>query len=127
MTRSTDNIMETIRMIDEECLDIRTVTMGISLLDCADTDIDRSCEKIYPKADGKGERSWFRQPRIFPGNTVFRSSIQRISGNTDFPAGIVSGGDPVKYAKTLDRAGKDLGVNFIGGYSALVQKGMTEG
>ena len=45
----SDNILETIRMIEEECLDIRTITMGINLLDCADADIDRSCEKIYQK------------------------------------------------------------------------------
>ncbi len=121
-----NNIMETIRMIDEECLDVRTITMGISLLDCADTDIDRSCEKVYNKIVTKAKdlvstaadiSSQYGIPIV---NT--RISVTPISLLVS-----VSGGDPVKYAKALDRAGKALGINFIGGYSALVQKGMTPG
>ncbi|MCR5795961.1 MAG: PFL family protein [Solobacterium sp.] len=125
-TISRHNIMETIRMIDEECLDIRTVTMGISLMDCADADIDRSCAKIYRKLTEKAKdlvqvtKDISRQYGIPIINA--RISVTPISLLVS-----VSGGDPVKYAKTLDRAGKELGVNFVGGYSALVQKGMTEG
>lgn len=55
MRIESDNILETIHMIEEDCLDIRTVTMGISLLDCADEDIDRSCEKIYKKITTKAK------------------------------------------------------------------------
>ena len=55
MRIESDNILETIHMIEEDCLDIRTVTMGISLLDCADEDIDRSCEKIYKKITSKSK------------------------------------------------------------------------
>ena len=121
-----DNILETIRMIDEECLDVRTITMGISLLDCADSDIDKSCEKIYNKITSKAKdlvqtaKDISAQYGIPIVNT--RISVTPISLLVS-----ASGGDPVKYAKTLDKAGKALGINFIGGYSALVQKGMTPG
>lgn len=121
-----DNILETIRMIDEECLDVRTITMGISLLDCADSDIDKSCEKIYNKITAKAKdlvqtaKDISAQYGIPIVNT--RISVTPISLLVS-----ASGGDPVKYAKTLDKAGKALGINFIGGYSALVQKGMTPG
>ncbi len=121
-----DNILETIRMIDEECLDVRTITMGISLLDCADSDIDKSSEKIYNKITSKAKdlvqtaKDISAQYGIPIVNT--RISVTPISLLVS-----ASGGDPVKYAKTLDKAGKALGINFIGGYSALVQKGMTPG
>lgn len=126
MSVRTENILETIRMIDEENLDIRTVTMGISLLDCADTDIDRSCEKIYEKIVNKADKL------VQTANDISREyGIQivnkRIAVTPISLLASVSGGDITKYAKALDRAGKEIGVNFIGGYSALVQKGMTEG
>ncbi|MBR4445912.1 MAG: PFL family protein [Solobacterium sp.] len=124
--RRSENILETIKMIEEECLDIRTVTMGISLLDCADTDIDRSCEKIYHKLTEKAKDLVQVTSDISReyGIPIINS---RISVTPIALLQSVSGGDCVKYAKILDKAGKDLGVNFIGGYSALVQKGMTEG
>lgn len=121
-----NNILETIRMIDEECLDVRTITMGISLLDCADSDIDKSCEKIYNKITTKAKdlvqvaHDISAQYGIPIVNT--RISVTPVSLLVS-----ASGGDPVKYAKILDKAGKAVGVNFIGGYSALVQKGMTPG
>ncbi len=126
MTRSTDNIMETIRMIDEECLDIRTITMGISLMDCADTDIDRSCEKIYRKITEKAKDlvQTAKDISLEYGIPIIN---QRISVTPISLLQSVSGGDCTKYARILDKAGKDVGVNFIGGYSALVQKGMTNG
>ena len=126
LRQSADSILETIRMIDEEYLDIRTITMGISLLDCADSDIDKACEKIYAKLTDKARnlvataRDISREYGIPIVNT--RIAVTPISLLVS-----VSGGDPVKYAKAMDRAAHDLGINFIGGFSALVQKGMTAG
>ena len=126
MPRTSENILETIRMIDEECLDIRTVTMGISLMDCADADIDVSCEKIYRKITSKA-KDLVRVTGDISREYGIPIVNSRISVTPISLLASVSGGDCVKYAKTLDKAGKELGVNFIGGYSALVQKGMTEG
>ncbi|HKK95534.1 MAG TPA: PFL family protein [Anaerovoracaceae bacterium] len=121
-----NDIMETISMIDEENLDIRTITMGISLIDCADADIDKSCEKVYNKIVSKAEKlvetgEFIEKKYGIPiiNKRVSVTPIALLLG--------VSGGDPVKYAKTLDRAAKKIGVNFIGGYSALVQKGFSAG
>ena len=121
-----DNILETIRMIDEECLDVRTITMGISLLDCADSDIDKSCEKIYNKITSKA-KDLVQTAKDISAQYGIPIVNTRISVTPISLLASASGGDPVKYAKTLDKAGKALGINFIGGYSALVQKGMTPG
>ena len=119
------DIMETITMIQEENLDIRTITMGISLIDCADSDIDKSCEKVYNKIyshakdlvkTGESIEKKYGIPIV--NKRIAVTPISMLAG--------VSGGDPVKYAKTLDRVAHDVGVNFIGGFSALVQKGMTD-
>lgn len=123
---NTFDILETIHMIQDECLDIRTITMGISLLDCADADIDRSCEKIYDKICRKAERL------VAVGEDIEKHyGIPIINKRVSVtPAAIlagVSGGDPVKYALALERAAQTIGVNFIGGYSALVQKGFSAG
>ncbi|MCI5853206.1 MAG: PFL family protein [Firmicutes bacterium] len=120
------DIMETITMIQDDHLDIRTITMGISLLDCCDTDIDKSCEKVYEKIcrlagnlvqTGEEIEKKYGIPIVNK-----RVSVTPISMLT-----AVSGGDPVKYAHALDRAAKKIGVNFIGGYTALVQKGFAAG
>lgn len=126
MSVRSENILETIRMIEEENLDIRTVTMGISLLDCADVDIDKSCEKIYNKITTCA-KDLVQTARDISREYGIQIVNKRISVTPISLLVSVSGGDPVKYAKTLDKAGKAIGVNFIGGYSALVQKGMTEG
>ncbi len=125
MLNMTD-IMETITMIQEENLDIRTITMGISLLDCCDSDIDRSCEKVYSKI--------YRLAKdlVSTGEAIEKKYDipivnKRVSVTPIAMLAAASGGDPVKYARTLDRAAKDIGVNFIGGYSALVQKGFSAG
>lgn len=121
------NILETIRMIQDECLDIRTITMGISLLDCIDTDIDKACEKVYNKIVAKA------------GNLV--ATGQRIEKEYGIPivnkrisvtpiamlAAACPNENPVKFAKALQRAADTCGVNFIGGYSALVHKGFSAG
>ena len=111
---NSKEIMETITMIQENHLDIRTITMGISLMDCCDSDIDRSCEKIYSKihrlskdlvSTGEKIESKYGIPIV----------NKRISVTPISLLVAASGGDPVKYAKTLDRVAKDVGVKFIGG------------
>ena len=119
-------IMETIRMIEEQNLDVRTITMGISLIDCMDTDIDKSCEKVYNKIYNyakdlvsTGEKISKKYGIPIINKRVAVTPISMLVG--------VSGGDPVKYAKTLDKVANDIGIDFIGGYSALVQKGFAPG
>lgn len=121
-------VMETIKMLDEEHLDIRTITMGISLKDCSDPDIDKMCDKIYNKIItyakdlvkvGEDIESDFGIPIINK-----RISVTPVS-NLCENANTVE--DCVKIAKTLDRAAETTGVNFIGGYSALVHKDYTKG
>ena len=124
---NTNDILETIHMIQDENLDIRTITMGISLLDCADSDIDRMCGKIYDKIcryagnlvkTGEDIEAEYGIPII----------NKRISVT---PAAMVAAAcpdkNPVKIAHALDRAAKQVGVNFLGGYSALVHKGFGPG
>ena len=120
------DIMETITMIQEENLDIRTITMGISLLDCADSDIDRSCEKVYKKIYEKA-KDLVKTGEAIEKKYKIPIVNKRISVTPISMLAAVSGGDPVKYALTLDRVAKDVGVNFIGGFSALVQKGFSAG
>lgn len=119
-------IMETITMIQDNHLDIRTITMGISLMDCCDSDIDRSCEKIYNKIYRLAKDLVKTGEKI---EETYGIPIvnKRISVTPVSLLVAASGGDPVKYAKTLDSAAKDVGVNFIGGYSALVHKGFSAG
>ena len=120
----SDNILETIRMIEEENLDIRTITMGINLLDCADSDIDVSCEKIYHKITTRA-KDLVKVAKEIQGEYGIPIINQRITVTPISLLVNVSGGNPVKYALTLDKAAKAVGASFIGGYSALVQKGMT--
>ncbi len=121
------DILETITMIQDENLDVRTITMGISLLDCCDPDIDKACEKVYRKITtlakdlvktGEDIEKQYGIPIIHKRIAV--TPIAMILAPC-------KGGDPVKFALTLDRAAKDVGVNFIGGYSALVHKGFAAG
>lgn len=123
----TNQILETIRMIEEEKLDIRTITMGISLLDCMDGDGEVARKKIYQKivtkarnlvAVGEAIESEFGIPII--NKRISVTPIAIIAGSS-------ADTDYVEFAKTLDAAAKEVGVNFIGGYSALVQKGYTKG
>ena len=176
------DIMETITMIQEENLDIRTITMGISLLDCADSDVDKSCEKIYRKITSRAKNlvevgesisKKYGIPIVNKRISVtpisilagVSSSVNRASLDIDIAserksessynlaedgksalcanlaevckesdADIITNEfwektktDLIKYAKTLDRAAKECGVDFIGGFSALVQKGFAPG
>lgn len=123
---NTKDIMETVQMINEEHLDIRTITMGISLLSCCDSDIDRACQKVYDKITSyaKDLVAVGEQIEAEYGIPIIN---KRVAVTPIAMLVAASGGDPVKYAKTLDQAAKKIGVNFIGGYSALVHKGFAAG
>ena len=123
---NTRDILETITMIQDEDLDIRTITMGISLLDCADSDLDKSCEKVYNKIYSKA-KDLVKTGEAIEKKYGIPIVNKRVSVTPISMLVAVSGGDPVKYALTLDRVAKDIGVNFIGGFSALVQKGFSAG
>ena len=124
---NTGDILETIEMFTQDNLDVRTVTMGISLLDCIDPDPKKACENIYNKITTKA------------ANLV--STVEHISAEYGIPIinkrisvtpiamllGACPDADPVDFAKTLDAAGKKVGVNFVGGYTALVHKGFSAG
>ena len=121
------DILETITMIQDENLDVRTITMGISLLDCCDSDIDRACTRVYDKIaryakdlvkTGEQIEKEFGVPIIDKRIAVTPSAM--IAAACDKR-------DPVKLAVTLEKAAQTCGVNFIGGYSALVQKGFSPG
>ena len=119
-------IMDTIRMIDQQHLDVRTITMGISLLSCADSDYKVSCQKIYDKitrsaeklvATGEAIEKEFGIPIVNKRISVTPISLVAAPSNTT---------NYTPYAVAMDKAAKAVGVNFIGGFSALVQKGMTD-
>ncbi len=120
------DIMETISMIQNENLDIRTITMGISLLDCASSDIDASCEKIYRKIT-RLAGNLVRTGEEIEEKYGIPIINKRISVTPIAMLAAASGGDVVKYAETLERAALEVGVNFIGGFSALVHKGFSAG
>lgn len=123
----SEKILETIHMISDENLDVRTITMGISLLDCIDSDSDKACQKIYDKITTKardlvkvGEQiqEEYGIPIINKRVTVTPISLIAAASHDQ---------NYVKYALTLDKAAHTLGIDFIGGYSALVQKGYQSG
>lgn len=123
----TNQILETIRMIEEENLDIRTITMGISLLDCIDSDSDRACEKMYQKITTKA-KDLVKVGEAIEAEYGIPIINKRISVT---PIAIIAAATPdtdyVKFAKTLDKAAKAVGVNFLGGFSTLVEKGYQHG
>ena len=120
-------VLETNKMILEENLDVRTITMGISLLDCADASLKKTCDNVYAKLMRLAKNL------VKTGDEIGREfGVPIVNKRISItPAAIVGSAccrkpaDFVKIAKTLDRAAKKLGVNFIGGYSAVVSKGMT--
>ncbi len=119
-------VIETNKMIQESKLDVRTITMGINLMDCADSDIDKFNEKVYNKITtcakdlvkvGNELEKQFGIPIVNKRISVTPIAIAAAGCKTD---------SYVSVAQTLDRAAKEVGVNFIGGFSALVQKGCTK-
>lgn len=124
---NSHDILETINMIDNENLDVRTITMGISLLDCIDSDMDKMCDKVYDKIcryagdlvkTGENISKEYGIPIIHKRVSVTPIAMIAAACPTK---------SPVHLAKALDRAAKQIGVNFIGGYSALVHKGFGPG
>ena len=121
-------VTETNEMIQRENLDVRTITMGISLIDCISSDLDTLCDNIYKKITEKA-KDLVHTGEAIEAEYGIPIVNKRISVT---PIGLIgasacsSSEDFVKIAKTLDKAAKTTGVNFIGGYSALVAKGMTE-
>ena len=122
---NTKDILETINMVKEENLDIRTVTMGISLLDCASDDPEKTAERVYDKITRSAGRLVPTAEQIEKeyGIPIInkRVSVTPVS----LIGGVYSSDDYVEIARALDRAADTLGINFIGGYGALVQKGFT--
>ncbi len=124
---NTNDILETIKMIQDENLDIRTITMGISLLDCSDSDIDKACTKVYDKICRYAE-NLVKTGEDIEAEYGIPIINKRISVT---PVAMIAAAcpdkNPVKFAHALDKAAKTVGVNFLGGYSALVQKGFGPG
>ena len=121
-------VSETNEMIEKENLDVRTITMGISLLDCIDSDIDKTCDKVYDKIT-KSAKDLVKTGEEISGEFGIPIVNKRISVTPIALIGAASAkseADFVKLAKTLDKAAKEVGVNFLGGYSALVSKGSTK-
>ena len=123
-----NEVIETNKMIDKENLDVRTITLGISLLDCIDSDLTKLCDNVYKKittmakdlvATGEEIGKEFGIPIV--NKRISVTPIALIGGSA-----CKTPDDLVKIAQTLDRAAKTVGVNFIGGYTALVSKKMTQ-
>ena len=125
MLLNQNEIMQTIQMIDQQHLDVRTITMGISLLSCAHSDVNTACGKIYDKITkyaenlvktGEDIEKEFGIPIVNKRISVTPIALVAAAAETE---------NYTPFARALDRAAKTCGVNFIGGFSALVQKGMT--
>lgn len=124
---NSHNILETIKMIEQENLDIRTITMGISLRDCCHSDIKIATQKVYDKIAkyaenlvSVGESIEMKYGIPIVNKRISVTPISNIAESCDST-------DYVPFAKALDKAAETTGVNFIGGYSALVHKGFTKG
>lgn len=121
-----NSIIETIKMLDQEHLDIRTITMGISLLDCADSDSKKSIKKIYEKMMRETEnflKTTSEVEKIYGvpivNNRISVTPISLVAGASELT-------DYTPYAEVLDKVCHEIGVDFVGGFSALVHKGMTK-
>ena len=123
---NSNEILQTIEMIDQQPLDVRTITMGLSLLSCAHSDVKVACEKVYDKitryaeklvATGEAIEKEFGIPIVNKRISVTPIALVAAAADTD---------NYTPFAQAMDRAAKTCGVNFIGGFSALVQKGMSD-
>jgi hypothetical protein len=123
-----NEVIETNNMIHEDNLDVRTITMGISLLDCMSTDLKETCDKVYEKITTKARDlvKVGKELEMEYGIPIVNKRISLTPVAMIGSACCKSSDDYVEIAKVIDEAAKVLGVNFIGGYSALVSKGMTQ-
>ena len=121
-------ILETNKMIREENLDVRTITIGISLLDCIDGDLDKLCQNIRNKILNKAGRLVEEAEKISAkyGIPIVNKRVSVTPIALVGASACKTSADFVKIARTLDECAKEIGVNFIGGYSAIVSKGMTK-
>jgi len=117
----TGEILQTMRMIQEENFDIRTITLGINLLDCSDPDADRCAERVYDKIC-RTAKDLVRTGEDIETELGIPIVNKRISVT---PVSLIAQADPRPIARALDRAAREVGVNFLGGYSALMHKGAT--
>src|SRR5438105_15748374 len=127
MLWDTEEIRSTLRMIEAEHLDIRTTTMGISLRDCITSDLGETCRKVYDKITRRAERLVATAKEV---QATFGVPItnKRISVTPIALVGESSGAPSyVPIAETLDRAGATLGIDYVAGFSALIEKGITPG
>ncbi|MBP5158798.1 MAG: DUF711 family protein, partial [Lachnospiraceae bacterium] len=125
---NVSEIQETNAMIEKENLDVRTITMGISLLDCISSDVDKTCDKVYDKImrlAGNIVKTGDHIAREY-GIPVVNKRISVTPMSIIGASSCKKTDDFIKLAKTMDRAAGEIGTNFIGGYSALVSKGMTD-
>ncbi len=119
---NTQDILQTMQMIREEHFDIRTITLGINLLSCALEDVKRTAERVYDRITQTAEHL-VRTGEDIEKEFGIPIVNKRIAVT---PVSMIAQGDPVPIAFALDRAAKQVGVNFLGGYTALMQKGATE-
>ena len=119
---NTGEIFETMRMVQEENFDIRTITLGINLLDCSDMDPERCAQRVYDKIC-LNAKNLVRTGEEIEREFAIPIVNKRISVT---PVSLICQGDPRPIARALDKAAKEMGVNFLGGYSALMQKGATK-
>ncbi len=123
-----NEVFDTNAMISNDRLDVRTITMGISLLDCCDSDVDRLCDRTYNKIvdNAKDLVAVGDEIGLDYGIPIINKRVSVTPIAIVGASACKSEGDFVKIAETLEKAAQKIGVNFIGGYSALVQKGMTK-
>ena len=117
----TSEILQTMRMIQEENFDIRTITLGINLLDCSDRDAEKCAQRVYDKIC-RVAANLVRTGEDIEREFGIPIVNKRISVT---PVSLICQADPRPIARALDRAAHEMGVNFLGGYSALTHKGMT--
>lgn len=121
---NANEVVETNKMVSFEHLDVRTVTMGISLLDCVSDDIDVLCQRVHDKIVSKAKNLVKVCDDI--ANEIGIPIVNKRISVTPISIITARTGDSIKVAQVLDECADEIGVDFVGGYSALVHKGMTE-
>ena len=127
MSISIQEIGETLNMVAQQNLDVRTITMGINTMSCADEDIDAMARKVYDRIDHRRPSTWWRSLRRSSASTACPIVNKRISVTPMAQiAAATKARDLTPLARAMDRAAETVGVDFVGGFSALVQKGIGD-